>query len=110
LTEAKDPPDPTGCDKSGIWGPECAVAVRYLDMAVYFGPLEVPASSCPGGDIPVRGQPFLSVPGGDEVVACLHARMGGPVQVVKYLPAEVPGYQRLEHAFGSFTDEVQIAD
>jgi hypothetical protein len=52
---------------------------------------------------------FLYLPGGD-VVGRLHARMGGPVQVVKYLPTDFPGHQWLEHAFGSFTDEVQMAN
>ncbi len=80
---------------------------RYLDMAVYFGPLEVQENSCPGGDI--RGHSFLYVPGGDGV-GRPHARMGGPVQAVKYLPTDFPGHQWPEHAFGSFIDEVQMAN
>jgi hypothetical protein len=84
------------------------VLQRCLDMTVYFGPLAVQASSRPGRDI--QGQSFPYVPGGDEAEGRRHAWVGGPVQVVEYLQAEVPGHQLAEPIFGSITDEVQIAD
>jgi hypothetical protein len=64
---------------------------RYLDMAVYFDPLAVQGSSRPGGDI--CGESLPNIPGVDEAAGCPHAQVG-PVQVVKYLPAKVPGHQR----------------
>jgi hypothetical protein len=48
--------------------------------------------------------------GGDEVAGCLHTWVGGLVQMVEYLPAEVPGHQRAECNCGGIADELQIAD
>jgi hypothetical protein len=64
---------------------------RYLDMAWYLGPLAMQATPCPGSDI--RGKSFPYVPPGDEAAGRLHARVAGPVQVIEYLLAEVPGHQ-----------------
>jgi hypothetical protein len=75
----------------------------YLDVAMYLGLLAVQAFSRPGSDI--RGQSFPYVPEGDEVAGCLHSHVGGPVSVVKYLPAEVPVYQRSEQTCGSVANE-----
>jgi hypothetical protein len=36
--------------------------------------------------------------------------MGGPVQVVEYLPVEVSGHQWVKCTCGGIADEVQIAD
>jgi hypothetical protein len=36
--------------------------------------------------------------------------MGGPVEVLENLTAQVPGYQRAESAGGGIADEVKIAD
>ncbi len=43
----------------GYWD----VLLRYLDMAVYFGPLVVQAGFRPGCD--VCGETFPNIPGGD---------------------------------------------
>jgi hypothetical protein len=74
---------------------------QCLNVAVYLGPLAVQAGSRPGGDI--RRQSFSYVPGGDEAAGCPHTRVGGPMQVVEYLPAEVP---LAECTCGGVADEV----
>ncbi len=61
-----------------------------------------------GGDIHGKSLPYI--PGGDEAAGCPHARVGGPVQVVEYLPADVPEHQQVEHASGGVANEVQIVD
>jgi hypothetical protein len=80
-------PSPRGCDWNCVWGSVCAATVPGPGGVQYFGPLAVQASSHPGGDI--RGQSFPYVTGGNEATGCLHAWVGGPEQVVEYLPAEV---------------------
>jgi hypothetical protein len=50
------------------------------------------------------------VPPGDEAAGHLHARVGGPVQVIEHLLTEVPGHQGAERTSGGIADEFQIAN
>jgi hypothetical protein len=77
-------------------------------MAVYFGPLAVQADFRPGCD--VCGETLPNIPGGNEAAGRLHAGVGGPVKVFKYLSSKVSGQQRAECGGGGVADEVKVAD
>ncbi len=81
---------------------------RYLYMAVNFGPLAAEAGFRP--DCDVCGETFPYIPGGDEAAGRPPARVGGPVEVFKYLPPKVSGYQRPKSSGGRVADEVKVAD
>jgi hypothetical protein len=78
----------------GYWD----VLGRYQYVAVDFGPLEVEAGLCPGCD--VCGETFPCIPGGDEAAGCSPARMGGSVEMFKYLSPKVSGHQRAKSSRG----------
>jgi hypothetical protein len=84
------------------------VLPRYLNMALYFGPLEVQASSLPGGDI--HGKSFPYVPGGDEVARRPHARMGAPCRWSNTYRQRSLGTSGRNKPVARVTDEVQIPD
>ncbi len=80
----------------------------YQYIALDLGLLAAQAGLRPGCDI--CGETLPNIPGGDEAAGRPLARMGGPVEVLENLTAQVPGYQRAESAGGGIADEVKIAD
>ncbi len=79
-----DMAEPAGGYLDVLWG--------YLYMAVNLGRLAAQAGLRLDGDI--GGETLPNIPGGDEAVIRLPARVGGSMEMFKDLLLKVPGDQR----------------